>query len=62
MINLDEAEQYLGMSMTYSIFEWVRENLETLLEAQPETIETVCDKLENVGLNQDNSDGKIILC
>ena len=28
---LGETEQYLGMSMTFSLFEWVKENLETLL-------------------------------
>ena len=34
------------MSMTYSLFEWVRESLETLLEKQPETIQTVCEEIE----------------
>ncbi len=33
-----EAEQYLGMSMTYSLIEFVKENLDGLLEKQPETI------------------------
>ncbi len=27
----EETEQYLGMSMTFSLFEWVKENLDTLL-------------------------------
>ena len=42
----EEAEQYLGMSMTYSIFEWVRENLETLLSNQPETVQVITEDLE----------------
>jgi len=42
----EEAEQFLGMSMTYSLFEWVRESIETLLENQPETIQTVCEEIE----------------
>ena len=53
----EEAEQFLGMSMTYSLFEWVRENLETLLEKQPETIQTVCDDIEtkcSVAENEDD--------
>merc|ERR1711923_349664 len=41
----EEAEQFLGMSMTYSLFEWVRESLDTLLANQPETIETVCEEI-----------------
>ena len=42
----EEADQFLGMSMTYSLFEWVRESLDTLLTNQPETLQTVCDDLE----------------
>ena len=48
-----EAEQYLGMSMTYSLFEYAKENLETLLVNQPEAVEVVsdtkdiCDTLKN---------------
>ena len=42
----EEAEQYLGMSMTYSIFEWVRENIETLLSNQPETVQVISEELE----------------
>ena len=54
---LEEAEQYLGMSMTYSLFEWVRESLDTLLTSQPETLQTVCEDLESklsVDTNQDD--------
>ena len=42
----EEADQFLGMSMTYSLFEWVRESLDTLLTNQPDTVQTVCDDLE----------------
>ncbi|KAJ3643011.1 hypothetical protein Zmor_025752 [Zophobas morio] len=31
-----EAQQYLGMSMTYSLFEFVKEKFEELIEEQPE--------------------------
>ena len=34
-----EGEQYLGMPMTYTIIEQVKENLENLLKDQPEHIE-----------------------
>ena len=32
--------------MTYSLFEWVRENVDTLLTNQPETVTSICDDLE----------------
>merc|ERR1712184_162377 len=56
----EEAEQFLGMSMTYSLFEWVRESLETLLTNQPETLQTICDDLETkltVDTSQDDGGG-----
>ena len=56
----EEADQFLGMSMTYSLFEWVRESLETLLTNQPETLQTVCDDLETkltVDTSQDDGGG-----
>lgn len=31
----EEAEQYLGMSMTYSLFEFVKEKFEELIKEQP---------------------------
>jgi len=53
----DESDQYLGMSMTYSLFEWVRENVETLLTNQAETVQTVCDDLETkLTVDDDNND------
>merc|ERR1712066_1210189 len=57
----EEAEQFLGMSMTYSLFEWVRESLDTLLTDQPESIQTVCEELETklqVDPSQDDGGGK----
>ena len=44
------------MSMTYSLFEWVRESLETLLEKQPETIQTVCEELKTKCSVTENDD------
>lgn len=35
-----EAEQYLGMSMTYSLFEFVKEKFDELIKEQPEHEET----------------------
>lgn len=41
-----EANQYLGMSMTYSLFEFVKEKFDELIQEQPENpIETEVDKL-----------------
>ncbi len=40
-----EAEQYLGMSMTYTLFEYVKENLDKLLEKQPEAVDIPKDEL-----------------
>lgn len=31
----NEAQQYLGMSMTYSLFEFVKEKFDELIEEQP---------------------------
>ena len=57
-----EAEAYLGMSMTFTLFEHVKENLESLLADQPEEIQTasssvneISDQLENSDLNQESS-------
>lgn len=30
-----EAEQYLGMSMTYSLFEFIKEKFDELIDEQP---------------------------
>ena len=55
--------QFLGMSMTYSLFEFVREKLEELLEGQPEqTLEaaagSAADALKTVTLNTDDAEGE----
>merc|ERR1712062_965380 len=50
-----EGEMYLGMSMTFTIFEQVKENIEDLLADQPDQIEIVNEvreKLEDVDLHQ----------
>lgn len=31
-----EADQYLGMSMTYSLFEFLKEKFEELMQEQPD--------------------------
>ena len=36
----------VGMSMTYTLFEWAKENLEILLEAQPESL--VVEAMERI--------------
>ena len=51
------------MSMTYSLFEFVREKLEELLEGQPEqTLEaaagSAADALKTVTLNTDDAEGE----
>jgi ubiquitin-protein ligase len=37
---LEEADQYLGMSMTYTLFEFLKERFDTLIAEQPENPET----------------------
>ena len=44
------------MSMTYSLFEWVRESLEMLLEKQPESLVTVCEEIETKCSVDENDD------
>lgn len=58
-----EAEQYLGMSMTYSLFEFVKERFEELIEEQPEhALELEVDKLsveeqeENLGAKREKKE------
>ncbi|KAI5716695.1 RWD domain-containing protein 4 [Diaphorina citri] len=43
----EECEQYLGSAMTYTVFEYLRDNADQLLASQPET-ETVQPPLETV--------------
>lgn len=44
----DEAEQYLGMSMTYSLFEFIKEKFDELISDQPDDciVEQDIEKLE----------------
>lgn len=45
-----EAEQYLGMSMTYSLFEIIKEKFDDVIAEQPDTLESYTEKslvLEN---------------
>ena len=47
--------------MTYSLFEWVRETMESLLASQPDTVQTVSQDLETklqVDASQDDGGGK----
>lgn len=41
---MTEAEQYLGMSMTYSLFEYVKEKFDELIAEQPE--EDIINRLD----------------
>eukprot|EP00092_Neocalanus_flemingeri_P006434 GFUD01006933.1.p1 GENE.GFUD01006933.1~~GFUD01006933.1.p1 ORF type:complete len:195 (+),score=57.69 GFUD01006933.1:75-659(+) len=52
----DEADQFLGMSMTYSLFEWVKESLDTLLESQPESLFEVCDEVEKLSVKDSSEE------
>ena len=60
-----EAEQYLGMPMTFTIIEQVKENLENLLKDQPEQIEApvreTSEEVEVERTNKDTSPKKEIL-
>ena len=48
-----KGEQFLGMPMTYTIIEQVKENLENLLKDQPEHIEaTVREPSEEVEVDR----------
>ncbi|XP_076372888.1 RWD domain-containing protein 4-like [Tachypleus tridentatus] len=42
---LEEAEQLLGMPMTYTLLEWAKENSEKLLQNQPEHLTATEDGL-----------------
>ena len=38
---LFQVEDFLGTAMTYSLFEWVKENYDDLISEQPETAPAV---------------------
>lgn len=50
-----EAEQYLGMSMTYSLFEFVKEKFDELIQDQPEKAVIDTDEIEKLTITQDVS-------
>merc|ERR1711934_229043 len=54
-----EAVEMVGMSMTYTLFEWAKENLETLLEAQPESL--VVEAMERIQVKEtsEEPEGKV---
>lgn len=52
----EEAEQNLGMSMTYTLFEWVKENQESLLDKQPDFVAVVTDNLEKTVLKDSSEE------
>ncbi len=50
----EEAEQYLGMSMTYSLFEFVKERADELMEGQPEQfVEAAAAAIKTVSIADD---------
>ena len=49
----------VGMSMTYTLFEWAKENLETLLEAQPESL--IVEAMERVQVITNSHTSVIII-
>ena len=58
---LEEADQFLGMSMTYSLFEYVKENFDSLLENQPDFVENISEKVEKIALDDDENSEKVFL-
>lgn len=63
---LEEAEQYLGAAMTYSLFEFVKEKEKELIEDQPEVvvntdIDTADTKLQELELESKKAPKKEIL-
>lgn len=50
-----EAEQYLGMSMTYSLFEFVKEKFDELIQEQPEEAVIDSNEIEKLTITQDVS-------
>ncbi|XP_040581540.1 RWD domain-containing protein 4 [Lepeophtheirus salmonis] len=58
-----EIPQYLGMSMTYSLFEHVKENYDELVAEQPE-VEEISDSVQSLDIGENTSateDKKVIL-
>lgn len=52
----EEAEQNLGMSMTYTLIEWTKENQESLLDKQPDSVAVVTDNLDKASLKDSSEE------
>lgn len=48
----NEAEQYLGMSMTYSLFELIKEKFDELIEEQNNEAIEVTDDVKDLSINE----------
>ncbi|XP_017773936.1 PREDICTED: RWD domain-containing protein 4 [Nicrophorus vespilloides] len=56
----EEAEQFLGMSMTYSLFEFLKEKFDELIAEQPDggVVEQVTDATEKLNIEDKPSEKK----
>ena len=56
----EEGQQYLGMSMTYTLIEYIKENFDSLMENQPETSSEVivAEAVEKVSLEDPGGNAK----
>jgi len=57
----NEAVQWLGCGMTYTLFEWLKDNIEQLTAAQPESAPVMAVVDEGVGalkISEVNADAK----
>ena len=57
----DEADQWVGCAMTYTLFEWVKENKQQLIANQPDSIQNHFKELHVEEKQQVNTE-KIIFC
>lgn len=48
---LKEADANIGSAVTYTLFEWVKENLEELLVDQPLNLETCTSHVANLDID-----------
>eukprot|EP00095_Tigriopus_kingsejongensis_P001649 maker-scaffold801_size95070-snap-gene-0.19 protein:Tk01649 transcript:maker-scaffold801_size95070-snap-gene-0.19-mRNA-1 annotation:"rwd domain-containing protein 4a" len=51
-----EAEAMVGMSMTYTLFEYIKEHFDELLAQQPDVIQAVTEALAKVKTDDDDAD------
>ena len=50
------------MSMTYSLFEFVKENFEDLIKKQPENLEEiVSDRVKNIDINDEDEGMRLLM-